>query len=314
MNFDHILFIGFGGPRKPEEVRPFLLQVTKGKKIPGQRLREVERHYEKIGSRSPYHDRVFRFVDRFREHELGLPVFVGMRNWHPFLKDTLAEIKSKRLKKGITFVLSPHRSEASYDCYVEALEEAKSKTGSTGIKYEYVPPWHDRPLFVQAHAEEIRKVLDELNPVDPHAIHILFTAHSIPMKMAERSQYAKEVRGSSAAVIGALNHPSWSIAYQSRSRNGNELWLGPHVLQVGVGLRALGVTTVLTVPIGFLCENAEILYDLDIELREEVEKIGLQYERAKTVMENEKFVDLVAQLIADLRAPITAPPVANTAS
>lgn len=302
MNFDHILIIGFGGPRRPEEVRPFVLQVTKGKEIPKQRLWEVERRYQRLGGHSPYNEHVFRFVDRFKELLGDLPVFTAMRNWYPFLEEIVVEIKSKQLKKGIAIILAPHRSEASFDCYVEALEQAKSDTGSVGIEYQFVPPWHDHKLFIRAQTDEIRRVLDELSPEDREALHILFTAHSIPMKMAERSRYSEEVRNSTAGVIKELNHPNWSIGYQSRSGAPNEPWLGPHVLQIIPGLKGCRLKTILVVPIGFLCDNAEILYDLDIELCELVEENGLQYKRAQTVIGNGNLMRLFVELVETMQA------------
>lgn len=296
MSFDHILVIGFGGPLRREEIKPFVEVVTKGAHIPEARLREVESHYEKIGGFSPYHQYTLQLVQKLgvRLHELkiNLPLLLGMKNWHPFLKDTLIEIDKMKLEKGIGIILAPHRSEASFDKYVRAVEEAKKSAGAEHIQYEYLKPWYDHPLFIEAQADQARKVVQEKT-------HLLFTAHSIPLAMAEKCRYAEEFRRSSELVADELSHSDWSIAYQSRSGNPKTPWLEPDVSSRMNEIKKQGKQSVTLIPVGFLCDNAEVLYDLDIEARGAAEEAGLNYSRAQTVTDHPTFIEMLAELIEE---------------
>ncbi|HLD49792.1 MAG TPA: ferrochelatase, partial [bacterium] len=295
MNFDHLLVIGFGAPEKQEDVSEFLRIVTRGVPVPEERLREVARHYEAIGGGSPYNRHTGRLIEAMKkelsDRAISLPVFTGMRNWHPFLKDTLGEIKKKGFRKGIGIVLAPHRSEASWDKYLRTVEEAKKESGAA-MEYEYLRVWHDHPGFIDAQADQVKKVYEPM-------AHLLFSAHSIPVEMAKNSKYAEEIKISSQLVARKLNHKEWSVAYQSRSGRLDQPWLGPDVNSRIRELTAAGTKTVLTVPIGFLCDNAEVLFDLDIEAREEAEKAGVRYLRASTVMDHPSFAGMLAELIRE---------------
>ncbi len=301
MAFDHLLVIGFGGPRKPEEIRPFLEEVVRGLPIPPARLDEVARHYEQTGGRSMYNEHTFRLArvltDALHDAGVTLPVFVGMRCWHPFLHETLREIQERRLRRGLGFILAPHRSEASYGKYTKSLEQAKEQIGAQAITYDYLDAWHDHPLFIQAQASLARAVLEPLSPAERATAHLLFTAHAIPTETAKHSRYVQECRQSSMLVAEALQHASWSLAYQSRSGNPREPWLEPDVLSAIRGLPAQGVRQVVLVPVGFLSDHTEVVFDLDIQAREEAERAGLRYLRASTVMDHPAFVAMLVQLI-----------------
>lgn len=300
MAFDHILLIGFGGPTRPEEVRPFIENVTRGIPIPEERLKEVEQHYQAVGGVSPYNEWAQRLSEKIREKLLEqgikLPVFLGMRNWNPFLKETIASIKQKGLKQGIGVILAPHRSEASYDKYLRAVEEAKQATHAGEIVYEYLPPWFDHPGFIQAQADAMTGAKNA---------PVIFTAHSIPLEMAQKSHYVEEVTRSSELVAQKLGITKWRIAWQSRSgpstRSGQaQPWVEPDVISVIKEYKDKGEKAVMLVPIGFLCDNVEILYDLDIESKETAKKIGIGYQRASTVNDCPQFVAMFAELIQEM--------------
>jgi protoporphyrin/coproporphyrin ferrochelatase len=308
MNYDHILIVGFGGPRKSSEIMPFLKQVTRGRNIPEARLQDVVHHYEAIGGSSPYNECVSRFEAKLRtalqkleiagsQRSAALPVFSGMRNWHPFLKDTLTEIKNRALSRALILVLAVHRSEASYDRYVESLKTAQKEAGFAPYVFEALGPWHDDDSFIGAQAESVQNVIAEVSP--GQKMHILFTAHSIPVSMAAQCPYAETFQVSSKMVMYKVGNIPWSLAYQSRSGNPRDPWLSPDAIQAVGALKEKGVQEMVVVPIGFLCDNAEILFDLDIELREEIEKLGLAYHRAKTVLETERVADMFARLIRE---------------
>lgn len=300
---DHILLIGFGGPTRPEEVKPFLEEVTRGLRIPEARLQEVLHHYELTGGFSPYNAHAFELMERLTlsltAAGVALPVFIGMRNWHPFLKETMQEIKQRGLKRGIGVVLAPHRSPASFEKYVNNVEEAKQEAHAQEIRYDYLKPWHGHPLFIQAQAEQVRAVLNSLKPEERNTVHLLFSAHSIPMEMAQGCRYEQEFKESSALVAQKLRHPAWSIAYQSRSGSPRQPWLEPDVPAALRRLKAEETHRVVLVPIGFLFDHTEVLYDLDIEARLAAEKIGLKYNRASTVMDHPKFVSMFTRLIQE---------------
>ncbi len=302
-SFDHILFIGFGGPEKPEDVWPFLKEVTRGIPIPEERLKDVAHHYEAIGGSSPYNRYTLKLLQKIQENleskDIALPVFLGMRNWHPFLKDTLAEIERKGYEKGLGIILAPHRSDTSFEKYLRNLEEAKTLAKAENIQYEFLRPWFDHKGFIEAQTDEVQKILDPLNAEEKAKTYVIFSAHSIPVEMAGKSRYVEEFHISSQRVARELKIENWNIAYQSRSGNPRQPWLEPGVVAVLRGLSNKGFKNVLLVPVGFLSDNAEVLYDLDIEAKQEAEKCGLKYLRASTVMDHPLFAKMFADLIAE---------------
>jgi len=177
-----------------------------------------------------------------------------------------------------------------------ASAEARRAAGAEEIEYEYLPSWHAHPLFIQAEAELVGKIYDPVTAEEKGSTHLLFMAHSIPVAMAERSRYVEEIEESCSLLVRALQVSHWGVAYQSRSGSPREPWLGPDLLTV---IRELKQKTVLLVPIGFLCDNAEVLYDLDIEANEAAGKSGIRYLRAPTVSGHPKFTALLTELIGE---------------
>ena len=303
MSIDHVLVIGFGGPPRPEDVKPFLEVVTRGLNIPAARLAEVARHYEETGGCSPYNAYAVRLVERLtgRLRELGVPVplFLGMRNWHPLLSETMRAIKRQGLQRGVGVILAPHRCDSSFEQYLRNVEEAKADAAAPTLHYEYLPSWHHHPLFIRAQADEVRKAFHRIEPHEQRAAHLVFSAHSIPVEMARRCRYEEEFSTSSRLVAEELKVTPWSLAYQSRSGSPRQPWLEPDVRSVLRQLKADGARDALLVPIGFLSDHTEILYDLDVEARKEAEQLGLRYVRASTVMDHPHFITMLAQLIQE---------------
>ncbi len=299
--FDHVLIIGFGGPTRREDILPFLEHVARGRNIPEARLKEVLHHYERVGGFSPYNAYTFQLAEKLKaalqSEGAGIPVFVGMRNWHPFLDEALSEIKIRGLKRGAGIILAPHHCETSYERYIQNVDEARKAVGAVETQYQYLKPWHDHPLFVQAQADEVKKIVDTLLPEEQKSAHFLFSAHSIPLDMPGAERYQEEFRQSSTLVASEIGISRWSIAYQSRSGNPHQRWAEPDVVSVIKQLAEKGEKRVVLVPVGFLCDNVEVLYDLDIEAKAEAEKAGLQYLRACTVTDHPKFVSMLKTLI-----------------
>lgn len=301
MAFDHVLAVGFGAPRKLEEVTTFLQVVAQGTTIPAERLEEVRGHYERIGGGSPYAACAERFCEALRAalpaRGCRVPIFLGMRNWHPFLRDTIRDIAARGLRRGLAVVLAPHRSPASYDRYVASVED-EAKTASPLLRYGYLDTWHEHPGFVAAWAARAREALDALAPEERAFTHVLFTAHSIPLEMERRSHYEEAVWESSDLTARELGLEDWGVAFQSRSGSPQEPWLGPDPAAAARTIHANGARRVLLVPVGFLFENAELLYDLDVELRAACDMMGLGYLRAPAVSDHPALVEMFADLLA----------------
>lgn len=300
---DAVLLIAFGGPTKMEEVRPFLANVLRGRPIPPERIEEVVTHYEVIGGRSPLNELTFRQAAALRE-ELrregpDLPVYVGMRNWHPYLKDTLAEIRNDGFSRVIGMILSPQRNEAGWDRYQENVREALAKIGSGAPRVEFLPAWHAHPLFIEAVADRVRLALDAVVPAERPGSELVFTAHSIPVKMAEASGYVEQIDAAAQAVAERTAYASYTIAYQSRSGSPREPWLEPDIGELIRARSAAGVRRLVVVPIGFVCDHVEVLYDLDIEAKRIAVEEGIDLVRAETVNDHPAFIRMMARMIRD---------------
>ncbi len=284
-----VLLIAFGGPTRREEIRPFLENVTRGRPIPPQRLDAVVHHYELIGGRSPLNELTFRQAEALRR-ELGpTPVYVGMRNWRPYLADTLAQMALDGVRRAVGLVLAPHANEASRERYVEAVDAGRAAVGARAPAITYAGPWHAHPLFVDAVADRVRGALDTL----PDA-HLVFTAHSVPAAGAGR--YAAEIAATARAVAERLGARAWEVAYQSRSGNPRDAWLEPDVNVTLERLARDGTRAVVVAPIGFVCDHVEVLYDLDVEAKATAARLGLAFARAGTVNDHPLFIRMLAQV------------------
>ncbi|MBI1813420.1 MAG: ferrochelatase [Deltaproteobacteria bacterium] len=298
--FDSILLIAFGGPTQPDEVRPFLANVTRGRFLPPPRLEAVAHHYELIGGRSPLNQLTFRqaaaLTVELRARGLALPVFVGMRNWHPFLHETLAKMAAAGHRRTVGLILSAQQSEAGWQRYVQDVADARAVV-SEAPEVAFAPPWPTHPLFIEAVAERTAVALTTIADGERDRVHLIFTAHSIPTAMANGSPYIAQIEAGASAVAQRLGHRGWSVAYQSRSGNPQDPWLEP---DIGNALRALaanGVRSVVVSPIGFVCDHVEVLYDLDIEARAVAEQLGIHFARAAAVNDDPSFIRMLAELV-----------------
>ena len=299
--YDAVLLIAFGGPTRIEEVRPFLDHVVRGRAIPRERLEEVVHHYELIGGCSPLTQLTMRQAQALRAvlaaEGPALPVFVGMRNWHPFLRDTLAEMRSSGLRRAVGFILSAQQSEAGWERYQLNVADACAAIGPDAPTVEYTREWHAHPLFVEAVAARVHDALQRV-PRELHsALHTVFTAHSIPVTMAERSPYVRQLLDGVHLVAKRARLHAYSLAYQSRSGSPREPWLEPDIGDVVRRHAASGTRTLLVVPIGFVCDHVEVLYDLDIEAKQIADRLGLCLIRAQAVNDHPAFIRMMADVI-----------------
>jgi ferrochelatase len=295
---DAVLLIAFGGPTRPEEIRPFLENVTRGRRIPPERLEEVAHHYELIGGRSPLNTLTFRQADGLRRLLGRTPVYVGMRNWEPYIAGALGQMALDGVCRAVAIILAPHATESSRERYVEAVDEGRRALGPRAPVVDYVGSWHVHPLFVEAVAEQVRVAREGL----PGDARVLFTAHSIPVAAAARSPYVAELEATARAVAARLGQPPWELAYQSRSGSPRDPWLEPDVNATLQRLAAEGVRAVVVAPIGFVCDHVEVLYDLDVEARATAAQQGIVFARASTVNDHPLFVRMLAELVRERAA------------
>ena len=302
--FDAVLLIAFGGPTAPDEIRPFLANVTRGRPIPPARLEEVAHHYDRMGGRSPLNELTFRQADALRARLAAdgraLRVFVGMRNWHPYLAETLRAMRDAGVRRALAVILSAHDSEAGWQRYVADVAAAQDElraTGETAPEVVFADNWHDEPGYVGAAAARIAAALTTIPPAERVATPLVFTAHSIPTAMASASRYVTQFGRSAELIAGALGHARWELAYQSRSGRPQDPWLEPDVNAVIERHAAAGERRVVLAPIGFVCDHVEVLYDLDDEARATAARCGIEMLRAGTVSDHPDFIAMLAGLV-----------------
>jgi ferrochelatase len=296
-----VLLIGFGGPRSPQETKPFLDNVLQGVRIPQQRFQEVLHHYEVIGGVSPY----IEYTEKQRQaleieltkRGLALPVLAGYRHSKPFFEDIFLELKKQGIQTVFGFVLSPLRAYSSFGKYVDRVEEAKREIQAQDISVLYTPPFDTDLLFIEAQSDRIRQTMSQIPANEIEKTHFIFSAHSIPVE----KPYADQFTGTTRRIVEKLNIKHWTIAYQSRSGNPKDPWLEPSVEAAMEKINPKRFKNVLITPSGFLCDNVEVLFDLDIQVKEKAESLGLAYYRAKTVMDHPKFIEMMANQIQQMK-------------
>ncbi len=302
--YDAVLFLSFGGPEKSEDIMPFLEIVTRGRGIPKARLAEVAHHYELMGGASPINE-ITRRQAQALQKELAtagcdLPVFVGQRNWHPFVEDTLRQMVLTGVKKPVAFITAAHRCEASLERYVEAVDQAREKVPGAPL-IDYVSPWFDHPLFIGAVTARIEEILCQSvsQRADLMNAPWYFIAHSIPCAMAKESTYVTELKKTAELVCAQLGKSDWKMAYSSRSGNPQDPWLIPDVCDVIRAEAARGAKDIFFVTIGFLADHVEVLFDQDVEARQTAAQVGIRFHRSATVGEHPLFVKMMAEVIRE---------------
>ena len=298
-----MLLVSFGGPQSREDIRPFLANVLRGRRIPQDRVEEVVHHYEMFDGVSPLTAITMRQAEGLRQRlaRLDLPVFVGMRNWHPYLEDTLLEMDAKDVRRALAVPLAAHHSYSSCGQYKQNVDEARAAIRTAGRLapvVTYVPGWHTHASFVEANAFHIAQALDELPDDRRDLARVVFTAHSIPVSMANESRYEHELRESAAAVAARLGRPDWSLVFQSRSGRPQDPWLEPDICDYLRRIRDEGVTAVVVSPIGFVADHIEVLYDLDHEAAQVCGELGMSMTRAAAANDNPHFLDMLADVVA----------------
>ncbi len=305
-----VLLIAYGGPTRAEEIRPFLDRVLAGRPVPRERYEEVVRHYEMVGGASPINRLTRLQADSLRallrREGPDLPVYVGMRHWTPLLAETLSGMARDGCRRARAVILAPHPSHASRESYIEAVERGRGEVGPDAPEVTFADPFYEHPLFIESLAGRVRETLDALDAGDRRAARLIYTAHSIPTGMSERSGYARTLARTALLVSRALGIDAWEIAYQSRSGNPKDPWLEPDIGDALREARRRGERVVVAAPIGFVCDHVEVLYDLDIEARGIASEIGLAFHRAPTAGDHPAFIRMLAALVRDPAGPSRA--------
>lgn len=296
---DAVLIVGFGGPTRTDEIRPFLDNVLRGRPVLRERYEDVVHHYELLGGRSPYNDLTMRQADALRaelvRRAVETPVAVGMRNWRPYIDDALAALAHGGAHRVLAFIMAAHRSEASFERYQETIAAAIEKLEKLAPKIIYPEPWFAHPKFIAAIAARVAEALVPLDAADRARANLIFTAHSIPVAMAAASPYVEQLTESSRLVAAKLGFENWTLAFQSRSGSPRDPWLEP---DIGAALRKLGRGAIaVVVPIGFLCDHVEVLYDLDVEAAAIAREAGVRMHRAATVSDHPEFIAMMAEIV-----------------
>ncbi|HEY2990700.1 MAG TPA: ferrochelatase [Candidatus Binatia bacterium] len=301
LSHDAVLLLSFGGPTSPEQIRPFLARVLAGHPVPPARIAEVVRHYEAVGGRSPLKDITFLQAHALDEilKQLGLPlpIYVGMRHSPPFIPEALDQMTGDGVKRALAFILSPHQTEASWERYQQSVADARNEIGDRSPHIDYCPGWHNHPLYIQVWEELIEDEMEKLAAAERDRTSLIFTAHSVPTSMAASSPYCAQLQESCSLVAARLNHPRWSIAYQSRSGNPREPWLEPDISEALHNLAGEKAAPVVVAPIGFVAEHVEVLYDLDIAAKQIAAGLGLKFFRAGAPNDHPTFIRMVADVI-----------------
>jgi len=287
-----VLLIAHGSPERVEDIPEFLQNISRGRPMPEAVVREVQHRYSLIGS-SPL-TKITRQQADAVSRELDMPVYVGMRNWHPFLSDTLRQMKSDNVGQTVAVCLAPHNSSTSVGLYKEVL----FGQAAAPFAIDFVEEWHDHPLLIEAFAEKMRSGWAIACQEHGGRVPVLFTAHSVPKRtITEGDPYEAQTR--ETATLVATRVPEigdWRFAFQSQGMSGGE-WLGPTVEDTIVKLRDAGQTGVFVQPIGFVCDHVEILFDIDILFRQFAADRGMKLYRAESLNDSRTFARAIADIV-----------------
>jgi ferrochelatase len=303
--FDAILVVGFGGPECPEDVLPFLENVTRGRNIPRDRMLEVAEHYGHFGGVSPINAQVRALIAALRHeldrHGISLPIYWGNRNWHPLLADTVSEMTAAGIQRALAVVLAAFSSYSSCRQYREDIERARLAVGAGAPCVDKLRVFYNHPEFIAANADRVRVALDSIAADHRDSVRIAFTAHSIPVSMATNCDYEHQLYETCQLVareVGIAPERS-ALVYQSRSGRPGDPWLEPDILDHLKDLHGRGVKDVVIHPIGFLSDHMEVMYDLDEEARHLCDAISLTMVRSQTVGTHPRFVSMLRELIVE---------------
>ncbi|HEY3738180.1 MAG TPA: ferrochelatase [Jatrophihabitans sp.] len=308
---DALLVLSFGGPEGPEDVMPFLRNVTRGRGIPDERLATVASHYQHFGGVSPINAAnralVAAIEDDFAARDIALPVYWGNRNWHPFLADTLRQMTEDGVRHALVLATSATAGYSSCRQYFEDMASASAEVGPGAPVLTKLRHFFDHPGYIEAHAAGVREALTRL----PNA-RLVCTAHSIPVAMDAAAGpngglYLAQQDATALLVAAAVGQPDYDLVWQSRSGPPSVPWLAPDVNDHLRELASAGVREVVLAPTGFLADHMEVIWDLDVEAAQTAAEVGIRLERAPAAGTHPSFVAAIRELVEE-HLTSTVPP------
>jgi protoporphyrin/coproporphyrin ferrochelatase len=316
MTYDAILIVSFGGPERTEDVMPFLENVLRGKNVPRERMMLVAEHYYHFGGKSPINDQnralIAALKSELHQHGPDLPIYWGNRNWHPMLADTLQQMKSDGIRRALAFVTAAYSSYSSCRQYRENIAAAQQAAGEGTPAVDKIRAFHNHPGFVEANIAQVQAALERLPASRRASAKIAYTAHSIPLSMAQSCRYQQQLEEVARLVSSALGRAPDPLVFQSRSGPASQPWLGPDILDHIRELKHQGATDLVIAPIGFVSDHMEVLYDLDTEAANLCHALGINMVRAATAGTHPRFVQMVRELILERMGDDLARPTVGT--
>lgn len=302
--YDAFLLVSFGGPEQRAEVIPFLENVLRGKNVPRERMLEVAEHYYHFDGVSPINEQCRQLLAALREefaaHKITLPIYWGNRNWAPYLADTLRQMQRDGVRRALAFFTSAYSSYSGCRQYRENIAAAQAEVGPGAPAVEKLRAFFNHPGFIEPNLESLRAALAEIPGEQRARTPVLFTAHSIPLGMSATCDYVVQLQEACRLVAAGAGVAHWQLVYQSRSGPPSQPWLEPDIRDALERLAAEDKPSyVVVVPIGFISDHLEVLYDLDYEAQAKAEALGMRMIRTATVGHQPRFVQMIRELVEE---------------
>jgi ferrochelatase len=309
VGYDALLWLSFGGPEGPDEVMPFLENVTRGRGVPRERLLEVSEHYQHFGGVSPINrlnrDAIAAVEKQLSAEGVELPVYFGNRNWRPMAEDTAAEMVAAGVRRALVFPTSAYGGYSACRQYDEDIERIRKSLGDEDLELVKIRQFFDHPLFVGTFADALRAAHTELGNLP--GTRTVFTAHSVPISADNAAgppseggnRYSRQIAEAARLVAAEAGIEEYDVVWQSRSGPPRVPWLEPDIVDHIDALHEQGVTSVVVCPVGFVSDHLEVIWDLDNEAAERAAEHGMGFARAATPGADARFAELVVELIRE---------------
>ena len=310
--YQALFFVSFGGPDGPDDVIPFLENVTRGRGVPRERLEEVAENYHLFGGRSPINEQnralIAALEGELQGAGLDLPIYFGNRHWKPTLAEALEKMAADGIERAVAFFTSAYSSYSGCRAYQEDIERARAEVGATAPTVDKVRAFWNHPGFIEPMARNVADALGRIDEAEREGAVIAYTAHSIPESMSANCDYLAQLEDAAGLIDARLpGSPSSRLVFQSRSWPPQQPWLEPDIVAHLEALHAEGTRAVVVAPIGFICDHMEVLYDLDTQAAQRAGELGMQMERASTVGTDPAFVRMIVELIRERADPHLTP-------
>lgn len=310
MTFDAFLFLSFGGPNQKSDVIPFLKNVTEGRNIPQERLDVVAQQYYMFDGKSPINsinlDLIERIKSAFSNARIDLPIYFGNRNFSPYISDALQKMQSDGIHNAISFVTSAYGSYSGCKQYLQDVENARQKVGFDALAVTKIRHYYSHPGFIFPFVDNCIQALNQTD--NPQGVELLFTAHSIPLSMSNASPYVYQLTKAIEFVVNGIKakvgfEPAHKLVFQSRSGSPDQQWLEPDISDYMRSTSANKKSKIIVVPIGFISDHLEVIYDLDVLAKTTADDLEIPFDRVPTPSDDDRFVEMIVDLTKELLDP-----------